>query len=384
MLWSFDTMIMTFFASFILFLIACVLFVSSKRIIIVDYRTLAFICTLSIIRLLVPIEFSFTTTLNLNQTLSEIPFFFYRQHACLHYFSISLWDGLIILWGMGIVVYLCKYIKNYRKDKLLIQNLGVLVSNNKKYSELITSVCLDYGIKQRFEIYEISGLPTPMIFSIHKPCILLPAQNQYTDQDLLFIFRHEVGHFAHHHLFYQLLVELFLIIYWWNPFNSYIKGQIDALLEMNIDRMFSTTADETTAYLNCLLKVKKQALQQKVCLSNASSLSMDGLQESVLEKRFKILTSSQKHFSVFSLVLILICISIFSLSYCFTVKGYSIPDEAIQGEIFQLTDENSYGISNGDGTYDIYFSGEYIETVNSLKGYDSVPIYNSLDDVPQN
>ena len=71
-------------------------------------------------------------------------------------------------------------------------------------------------------------------------------------------------------------------------------------------------------------------------------------------------------------------------SYCFTLKGNGLPDETKTGEMFLLTDENSYGISNGDGTYDLYLYSEYLETVDSLMRYDYVPIYNSLEDVPQN
>ena len=43
---------------------------------------------------------------------------------------------------------------------------------------------------------------------------------------------------------------------------------------------------------------------------------------------------------------------------------------------FILTEENAYAILNEDGTYNIYLYGEYLETVNSLKYYDSsLPIY---------
>ena len=43
---------------------------------------------------------------------------------------------------------------------------------------------------------------------------------------------------------------------------------------------------------------------------------------------------------------------------------------------FILTEENAYAILNEDGTYDIYLYGEYLETVTSLKYYDSsLPIY---------
>lgn len=231
------------------------------------------------------------------------------------------------------------------------------VSNNDRYSKLLTCACQYYHLNRSFDIYEIDELSSPMIFSIRKPTILLPAQNQYTDQELIFIFRHEVGHFYYHHLLYHFGVELFSIVYWWNPLNKYIKKQIDTLLEMSIDHSFSSSADETIAYLNCLLKVKKQSAQQQLFPKLNSSLSMNNLQESMLEKRFQLLTHSQKRQHFLSVFVVVISVSIYLFSYYFTLRGVSTPSEAKNNEIFTLTNENSYGISNGDGTYDLYLYG---------------------------
>lgn len=298
--------------------------------------------------------------------------------------TFSLFDIGILVWMLGIIIGLYKYIKTYKRDHFLIHSLGVNVSNNDRYSKLLTCACQYYHLNRSFDIYEIDELSSPMIFSIRKPTILLPAQNQYTDQELIFIFRHEVGHFYYHHLLYHFGVELFSIVYWWNPLNKYIKKQIDTLLEMSIDHSFSSSADETIAYLNCLLKVKKQSAQQQLFPKLNSSLSMNNLQESMLEKRFQLLTHSQKRQHFLSVFVVVISVSIYLFSYYFTLRGVSTPSEAKNNEIFTLTNENSYGISNGDGTYDLYLYGEYIETVDSLMGYDYVPIYNSLEDVPQN
>ena len=109
---------------------------------------------------------------------------------------------------------------------------------------------------------------------------------------------------------------------------------------------------------------------------------MNSLEETTLEKRFQLLTHSQKHHYFVSTFLIIISVFIFTFSYCFTLVGFSIPDEAQNQEIFALTSENSYILSNGNGAYDIYFYGEYLETVNSLKGYESIPIYTEKEDIP--
>ena len=381
---GFESFITTLLASFLLFLIACFLFVRSKRILTIGYHTLTVVCVLSVLRLLFPFEFSFGYNLHLNEMATHIVVIFRRKYMFLSTITFSLFDIGILVWMLGIIIGLYKYIKTYRRDHFLIHSLGVNVSNNDRYSKLLTCACQYYHLNRSFDIYEIDELSSPMIFSIRKPTILLPAQNQYTDQELIFIFRHEVGHFYYHHLLYHFFVELFSIVYWWNPLNKYIKKQIDTLLEMSIDHSFSSSADETTAYLNCLLKVKKQSVQQHLSPKLSSSLSMNNLQESILEKRFQLLTHSQKRQHFLSVFVVVISVGIYLFSYYFTLRGVSTPPEAKNNEIFTLTDENSYGISNGDGTYDLYLYGEYIETVDSLMGYDYVPIYNSLENVPQN
>lgn len=381
---EFESFITTLLASFLLFLIAYFLFVRSKRILTIGYHTLTVVCVLSVLRLLFPFEFSFGSNLHLNKMATHIVVIFRRKHMLLSTITFSLFDIGILVWMLGIIIGLYKYIKTYKRDHFLIHSLGVNVSNNDRYSKLLTCACQYYHLNRSFDIYEIDELSSPMIFSIRKPTILLPAQNQYTDQELIFIFRHEVGHFYYHPLLYHFGVELFSIVYWWNPLNKYIKKQIDTLLEMSIDHSFSSSADETIAYLNCLLKVKKQSAQQQLFPKLNSSLSMNNLQESMLEKRFQLLTHSQKRQHFLSVFVVVISVSIYLFSYYFTLRGVSTPSEAKNNEIFTLTNENSYGISNGDGTYDLYLYGEYIETVDSLMGYDYVPIYNSLEDVPQN
>lgn len=381
---EFESFITTLLASFLLFLIAYFLFVRSKRILTIGYHTLTVVCVLSVLRLLFPFEFSFGSNLHLNKMATHIVVIFRRKHMLLSTITFSLFDIGILVWMLGIIIGLYKYIKTYKRDHFLIHSLGVNVSNNDRYSKLLTCACQYYHLNRSFDIYEIDELSSPMIFSIRKPTILLPAQNQYTDQELIFIFRHEVGHFYYHHLLYHFGVELFSIVYWWNPLNKYIKKQIDTLLEMSIDHSFSSSADETIAYLNCLLKVKKQSAQQQLFPKLNSSLSMNNLQESMSEKRFQLLTHSQKRQHFLSVFVVVISVSIYLFSYYFTLRGVSTPSEAKNNEIFTLTNENSYGISNGDGTYDLYLYGEYIETVDSLMGYDYVPIYNSLEDVPQN
>ena len=371
---SFDTMLTTLSASLLLLLIACILFANSKRILAVGYRTLAFISVLAILRLLIPIEFDFSLPLNANHLLSEFILFFLLSHPISPHLTFYPWYTLLAVWGTGILIQSIKYLRNYRKTKAAIRVLGTPVSDQDKYSNALASVLQTYEIKQHFSVYEIPSLPTPMIFSMRKPCILFPAGNHYSEEELTFIFRHEITHFTHHHLLYQFFVQLFCIIYWWNPLNPYIKKQIDALLEMDVDCSFSKDPQETIQYLNCLLQVKKQSAESHTgFLSDTCSLSLNNLNESTLEKRFQLLTHPSRRHTLFSAALICSSLLLFIFSYVFTIKSHFTPADT---SVFTLTEENAYAISRDDGRYDLYLYGEYIETVDSLKGYDSsLPVY---------
>ena len=154
-----------------------------------------------------------------------------------------------------------------------------------------------------------------MIFSMHKPIILLPIENEYSVEELTFIFRHEVGHFRNHHLLYQLFIQLFFTIYWWNPFNKHIEKKLNVLLETSIDHSFLSSKQETSEYLTCLLKVKKSALTLNTShIPKSLTLSMSNFQETSLEKRFQLLTNSHKHNKLLSFAL---CIWLYWYFYFF-------------------------------------------------------------------
>ena len=76
----FEPLVTTLLTSFLLFLIACFLFLNSKRILTIGYHTLTIVCVLSIARLLFPFEFSFTKNIYLNEMCCYIAAFFRKKH----------------------------------------------------------------------------------------------------------------------------------------------------------------------------------------------------------------------------------------------------------------------------------------------------------------
>ena len=114
----FEPLVTTLLTSFLLFLIACFLFLNSKRILTIGYHTLTIVCVLSIVRLLFPFEFSFTKNIYLNETAARIAGFFRKKHMLSPNIKVSVFDIGTFIWLIGIIIKLYKYVKTYK-------NIGV-------------------------------------------------------------------------------------------------------------------------------------------------------------------------------------------------------------------------------------------------------------------
>ena len=48
----------------------------------------------------------------------------------------------------------------------------------------------------------------------------------FTEKELQYIFKHELQHFYHHDLWLNMLCEIIMCFYWWNPFAYFLKVEI--------------------------------------------------------------------------------------------------------------------------------------------------------------
>ena len=374
---SFYTILMAFLTSTVLFSLSCIFFSSSKRILNVGYKTIAFISFLSILRLVVPIDFDFTAILPMNELAKQISFFICQHRIAFFSIRLSIWDILLVIWLIGILFQLILYWRQYRQIDRIVVQTGKNVSYHPNYMKAFQSIQISYGISQQLPVYEIPMLSSPMLFSIRNPRILLPAENNYSDDDLHFIFRHEMPHFLHHDLLYKFFFQLLFIVYWWNPLKYILKRQVNNLLEINVDSSLTQNFEDAIPYMECLIKIKKQHAVSNKNYFDSCTLSISNIKEGSLEKRFQLLAHPSKQPRRFSGIFRLISIFVFLSSYFVTWEPLPVDNSSTMNEQdFILTEENAYAILNEDGTYDIYLYGEYLETVTSLKYYDSsLPIY---------
>ena len=89
---------------------------------------------------------------------------------------------------------------------------------------------------------------------MHKPIILLPIENEYSVEELTFIFRQRSRTFSesspalsivYSAIFHHILVE---------SLNKHIRKSLNVLLETSIDHSFLSSKQETSEYLNLPVK----------------------------------------------------------------------------------------------------------------------------------
>ena len=346
----------------------------------ISYNVLAVLLIFIIIRMLLPFTFHKSRTIELPQycftVLSAL------QNHCFHigrlYFCI--FDLLCLIWLGGIVYmsfcfirkqYLIhRYMKLFHKD----------VTSLEPYASVMAKLCRDNHIKKEIPIHTVPGISTPLISGVCKPCILLPDGMQFTEKELHYVLAHELSHYLHKDTLIKALLQLITIVFWWNPACHILNKQANLLFELRVDnRLVSGDKSTMIEYLQCILDIAEQACDIPVIPASPYIGFARKEDSSTLSKRMDYMITRNEpgrgglgfFIAAFAFLLVL-------FSYLYTPRTTHIDcDEAY----FSLTPEDTYMIRNEDGSYDIYYLDFYLETVNSLLGYDTdIPIFEGKEE----
>ena len=247
---------------------------------------------------------------------------------------------------------------------------------NKAKKQYSLSLDNEIADKER----QLKYFNTPIVYRRHMHYwILWPKDLDLSDQEQLLVLRHELAHIHHHDITIKNIIYLLSIFYWWNPLGSFIRKKADLLLELRVDKTVAFSSQETTTYLECLLKIFQKS---KTNFSIPSGIGFCSSGKSMIVQRFNYLTNdTDSRMSIRGLVMkllpIILSVIIYAGSFIFILEASYIP-ESVKESTLQLTSENSYAVINASGTYDIYIYQQYVETVTSMKYYTDIQkIYSS-------
>lgn len=362
--------------------------------------TIAFLLIV-MLRLFLPFELPFCRNVNLYGFVSNILSGIQHSYFYVGEVGISLWSLFQCVWICGTVISLGRLFHASRIIRLHVRKYGINVSAREPYCSVFRSLCRKR--EASMPILLVPGLDAPRQDRILRPRILLPMGMAFSEEQLRYVFRHELTHARHFNVLTKLLLNLLAALYWWNPLIRPLRKQADVLLEMRVDDhvVAGGGKEEKERYANVLLGIVNQAaelLEKQSSSDNVmSSNSLISKNTTDLEDRLLLMFNRKKASVPLTLLLLTLSLSVSVLSYLFIFEAYSMPSplsweldslgnladlENLEGlenledleDVEMLECQEMYAIEREEGGYDIYWNGRVIDQVDDLTHYSLIPV----------
>lgn len=279
-------------------------------------------------------------------------------------------DLLLLVWAVGSILLFAQFLIRYHRGKRDIDRLP------KQENQVLQKILdeLQRGNKRRIPIQVLccSGLSTPCGIGLLRRQILLPSQ-EYTEEELFHILRHELQHFQTHDLLVKWMIRVFQCLFWWNPFVYLLGKDMDQVLEIKCDLSVvkNYSRQETLAYMRTIKSQLEQAIHTEKIVPVASASLVGNFAMSNVEERFLYLAESLKPnqrkelpkpvFAVLFVVLVIV-------SYSFVLQSsYEAPELDENGEKIQYRQEDEIKLLHKkDGSYQEICQDELVKVPNYI------------------
>lgn len=295
--------------------------------------------------------------------------------------SLSVIELLMLIWGSVGLILLVKKSIGYIRYRKKIHAIVYQPSENTKRIYTAAFRKIFPNKLSHYKILKLRTLSTPATFGIIHPVILLP-DIAYTDEELYYVFLHELLHIKHRHYLQQLIMDMIISIHWWNLIVLYLFPPVirqiqELFVDISVTKL-STKSDKAN-YLQCLLRTLKYSAEHETESSHTYYALCDSSSERNLHQRFYLIAQSKtKNVSVLFFIAILFA---FYMSFSVVFEAVVKPQYDEHGhEVFYFTEDNSYFIQNGT-KYDLYLDGEFFYSFDSPQNapsdFRNLPIYDT-------
>lgn len=196
-----------------------------------------------------------------------------------------------------------------------------------------------------------------MMAGFFKPHILFPMDmTDLPEDELRFIFQHEITHFKKRDLWIKLIVELLCCALWWNPVVYLLRICVSQLLEMRCDSIVCEELDphQQLAYSLTLLNSFRKPVHRPILIT-AEYLGYPSKDR--LKQRFSqiLYAPEQPRNTALSMLIIVLSLLAFIGSYCVIIQPTSGPNGAgFSYEADSISFETSYILRMPDGSLKVY------------------------------
>lgn len=250
---SLSSVLMTVLVSNLLLVLISLLFRNEDVLAKIGFRLTAIFCIITLIRLVLPLELPFAKTVIYPAAISNVISKVRHLHSILPGFPISIWYIFCLVWLVGSIYRLSKLFYGQHKVRMLVREHSKDVTKQEPYASILKDLCTERQ-RKRIRLRTTKFVNVPMIMGLCNALILLPADIDSSDEDVMFALRHEVYHYVHHDLWLKFAVNCLAAAYWWNPFTHLLSKRISILLEMRVDDSIISEGEDTfIGYLSSML-----------------------------------------------------------------------------------------------------------------------------------
>ena len=220
-------------------------------------------------------------------------------------------------------------------------------------------------------------------FGFFEQIIYLDERN-YTNNELQYIFLHELTHFKYGTNWLKALLYIASILFCWIPQNDYYAEYFNDCIEAFVDKkaVSKLSEREKIEYCQCLLNVYSNTKPSRY-KENALITSFISRDEKMIECRIKTILSNPKKSSKYK-VNIPMCLSVILLTFIYVFVSYNYivqpgwqpkEEEIMVWETSSFSSKDSYIIFE-DGKYILYHNDMPLLAIDNPSNYPNLPIIN--------
>ncbi|MHC1723286.1 MAG: M56 family metallopeptidase [Aminipila sp.] len=195
---------------------------------------------------------------------------------------ISWMDITIFVWGIGCTAFIAYYIVGYLYFRKQILRWSRVLKNQNVHN-IITSISNDINIKRQFDVYACDKIASPSLMGLIHPILVIPSVH-YSDEELTFIFKHELTHYRRYDLWYKMLLLLVNAVHWFNPLIYLFRNEAYIALELSCDDevIKGMSTNFKRAYgktiLSCINQQKLRQVALTTCFNDNTKTLKERLQ----------------------------------------------------------------------------------------------------------
>lgn len=332
-------------------------------------HTLLMMYGLCLFRMVFVIELPITVPVELRGAFSHTYAWARQYQVSVGSSVVALTDIFLFTWAVVAVALFVrliwrehisrKQLSAYHKNRSYAAERVLAKVRKKAEDKILVSVCV------------CPSIDTPIGLGLFQKWIYLPDE-EYTQEELYYIMKHEYTHFCNQDGTVKLLTLLLCCVFWWNPAVYLLKKDVEQILEIKCD--INATEDfskkQRLEYLLTIVRALKGNPQPE---GGNSPLTATGLvsrrEHDDIRERFELITKATKQIGMrYQVAFVGLAVLVTLFSYTVVIQSAFDPplvDIYTDDSVVEWDSERVYILQHHDGTYSLVLENGEIHLISN-------------------